>query len=137
MFLIDNFVITNIEVANIVFDMDNWLISWWLMHRGKLTTSWFWMFRRHDIGIVCTVENLLHRVYRQQTFDSVCGVENLPWKTYWTVCGVENLLNCVNRQQTLCVVWKTYCIVCTNFEIVCTVDIVENLFTKYISETGH
>ena len=89
-------------------DVDNLLISWWLMHRGKLITSWFWIFRRHDIGIVCTVVKLLHRVYRQQTFDSVCGVENLPWKTYWTVCGVENLLNRVNCQQTLCVVWKTY-----------------------------
>ena len=105
---LDNCVITNIEVANIVCDVDNLLISWWLMHRGKLTTSWFWMFRRHDIGFVCTVENLLHRVYRQQTFDSVCCVENLPWKTYCIVCGVENLLHRVNRQQTLCVVWNTY-----------------------------
>ena len=88
----DNCVITKIEVANIVCDVDNLLISWWLMHRGKLTTSWFWMFRRHDIGIVCTVENLLHRVYRRKL-----TVENLLHRVYRGKLTVENLLHRVYR----------------------------------------
>ena len=111
--------------------MDNLMISWWLMHRGKLTVSCELWTTDWYCGDYCTVENLLNRVNRQQT---LCVV----WKTYWTVngvenllnrvwcekltepcepstdivCDVENLLNRVNCQQTLCVVWKTYWTVC-------------------------
>ena len=134
MFLTDNFVITNIELANIVCDMENLLTLWWLMHRGKLTDivctvenwliSWFSMYRgklrvtvwfvntfcvmllvtvwfvnRHSVwcfgspcdsstDILCDASG--HRVIRQQTF---CVM--------WKASGHR-----VIRQQTFCVMWK-------------------------------
>ena len=51
MFLIDNFVITNIEFANIVCDVENLLTSLWLMHREKLA------------DIVCTVKTYWYRSF--------------------------------------------------------------------------
>ena len=64
---------------------------------------------------MCTLENLLHRVYQHLR---LC----ILWKTYCIVCTVENLLHRVYRGKLTasCVTWKTYCIVCT----------VENLFTS-------
>ena len=169
MFLIDNFVITNIEVANIVCDMQNMLTLWWLMHCGKLAvivwfvdkhlTSWFsmwygklrvtvWFVNRHSvwcgklrvtvwsINRHCVIHQQTfcevwktsgHRVIHQQTLcdsstDILCGVENFGspcdsstyiWyfvihqQTFDSLCDVENMRLRVIRQQTFCMMWKT------------------------------
>ena len=113
----DNCVITDIEVANIVFDMDNLLISWWLMHRGKHATS--------CEPTICVVWKTCDCGFRQQTFcvmwktcDSVvfvnrhfvwCGKHATSCDTSTDIlCGVENMRLCVIRQQTFCVMWKSY-----------------------------
>ena len=137
MFLIDNYVITNIEVANIVCDMDNWLISWWLMHCGKHATSC-----EPTICVVCKSCDFVWYVNRHFVW---CGKHATSCDTSTDiVCVVENMRLRVIRQQTLCVVWKTcdvvwyvnrHCVWCgkhapscdTSRDILCDV---ENLLTS-------
>ena len=99
MFLIDNFVITNIEVANIVCDMDNWLISWWLMHRGKHATS--------CESTICVVWKACDFVWYVNRHSVWCGKHATLWFSSTDIlCGVESMRLCGFYQQTFCVVWK-------------------------------
>ena len=97
MLLIDNFVITNIEVANIVCDVDNLLISWWLMHRGNLATS--------CEPTICVMWKTCDSVWSVNRHSVWCGKHaTLCYPSSDIVCGVETLLNCVwcGKHATLC-----------------------------------
>ena len=122
----DNCVITNIEVANIVYDMQNLLTLWWLMHCGKLPVT-VWFVDKHLtswFSVWCgKLQVTVWYVNRHLTFcvsstDIVCGVEN-----FRSPCDTSTDILCfVNRHC----VWygKLTIIVCTNY--LCGV---ENLLT--------
>ena len=85
MFLIDNCVITNIEVANIVCDVKK--LADIMVINALWKTCGHRVIRRQTFDIV--IFNVLwktcdHRVIRQQTFEIVCGMENLLHCVY---CG--------------------------------------------------
>ena len=98
----DNCVITNIEVANIVCDMQKLLTLWWLMHCGKLAVT-VWFVDKHLtswFSVWCgKLRVTVWFVNRHLTF-CVSSTDIL--------CDVESLRLCVIRQQTFCVLWKTY-----------------------------
>ena len=116
-FIFDNCVITDIEVANIVCYMDNLLISYWLMHCGKLSTLWF-----SSTDYLCGVESfgsscVLTICVVWKAFDSVVFVNILS-----VCCGKLSTVVFVNRLSVWCgklstnnfefrvfnVPWKTY-----------------------------
>ena len=96
---LNNFVITNIEVANIVCGVENLLTSWWLMHRWKLAdivctvenllTSWFSMYRGKLTALCEQSTNIWHCVYRGK-LTALCEL----WQTYCHMCTVENMRLC-------------------------------------------
>ena len=95
MFLIDKFVITNIEVANIVCDVYNRLISWWLMHRGKLTVSCVLWTTDWYRGFLCDVES----------FGSPLVSLTDIWDSVWC-WKLRVTASFVNRHLRFCVVLK-------------------------------
>ena len=108
---LDDYVITNIDVANIVCDVYNLMILWWFMHCGKLADTVWFVDKHLTFCVVWKTSG--DRVIRQQTFDILCGVENFRspcdsskdiWHSVW--CG--KLQVTVWFVNTFCVVWTSY-----------------------------
>ena len=158
------------KLTDIVVINAPWKTCGHRVHCGKLTTSWWLMYCGKLAVTVCTFNKHLtlcvlwntcgHRVFRQQTFDILCGVENLRspcvlstniWHCVYcgklavtvcivnrhlTFCGVENLRSQCVPLFTFCVLWKTcgYRVYRQHtFDIVCTV---QNLCSPCVSSTN-